>query len=108
MTSASPTPPPKEAAGKPAPPAGNAAQSPEDLGPSNRVQWFGRPDPGEKPIGLMRLLGILLSGHVGVRTRAQREEDFRRANGLHVFIGAIAYFVLIVSGLIVLVNVVSG
>ncbi|WP_019530220.1 DUF2970 domain-containing protein [Dasania marina] len=69
-------------------------------------RYFERPDPGEKPIGLLRLMVILFSSHIGVRSRSHREEDFRRANGLHVFIAAIVYFLLVVGALIMLVNVI--
>jgi hypothetical protein len=47
---------------------------------------------------------ILVSSHIGVRSRAKREEDFRRANGLHIFVAAIVYFILVISVLILLVN----
>lgn len=76
----------------------------DDLGPADRVQWFGRPDAGEKPLGFWRLVVITLSAHIGVRPRAKRHEDFRRANGLHVFIAAIVYFVLVITALIALIN----
>lgn len=80
---------------------------PEDLGPADRVQWFGRPDPGEKPLGFWRVVVITLSGHIGVRPRAKRHEDFRRANGLHVFIAATVYFALVVAALIALTNFIA-
>jgi hypothetical protein len=92
--------PAENTSGRPAP------TPPDDLGPANSVQWFGRPDPGEKPIGVWRLIVITLSGHIGVRPRAKRHEDFRRANGLHVFIAAIAYFALVIGALILLVNLI--
>jgi len=81
---------------------------PDDLGAANRVQWFGRPDPGEQPFGIWRLFVITLSAHIGVRPRAKRHEDFRRANGLHVFIAAIVYFVLMIGALILLANLIAG
>lgn len=80
----------------------------DDLGPADRVQWFGRPDAGEEPLGFWRLVVITLSGHIGVRPRAKRHEDFRRANGLHVFIAAIMYFLMIIAALIVLTNHIAG
>jgi hypothetical protein len=89
-------------------PSSDAGMQPErvcdDLGPADRVQWFGRPDAGEKPLGFWRLVVITLSAHIGVRPRAKRHEDFRRANGLHVFIAAIVYFVLVIAALIALIN----
>lgn len=93
----------------PPPPAGpDAPPGSADLGPGDRVQWFGRPDPGEPPLGFWRLIVITLSAHIGVRPRAKRHEDFRRANGLHVFIAGIVYFVLIITALIVLTNVIAS
>ena len=47
---------------------------------------------------------VVLSGHLGVRKRDQRVDDFGRANGLHVFMAATFYFALIVAGLVFLVN----
>jgi hypothetical protein len=70
--------------------------------------WLGRPDPQEKPLGFWHVFVIILSGHLGVRTRAQREEDFRRANGLHIVIAAFIYFAVVVAGLVVLVNWISS
>ncbi len=58
--------------------------------------------------GLWRAFIIVLSGHLGVRTRKQREEDFAKANGLHVLIVALTYFLVIVTALIVFVRFVSG
>lgn len=71
---------------------------------SRKARYFERPQAGEKPIGFLRLLVILISTHIGVRSRVNREEDFRRANGLHVFIAGVIYFLLIIGGLILLVN----
>lgn len=64
--------------------------------------------PEQKPLGFLRVLVILVSSHIGVRSRANREEDFRRANGLHIFIAAVAYFLMIIGALIFLVNVIVG
>ena len=66
--------------------------------------WLGRPDPKEQPLGFWRVFVIILSGHLGVRTRAQREEDFRRANGLHIVIAAFIYFAAVITILMMLVN----
>lgn len=71
---------------------------------AEKSHWLGRPDPHEKPLSFWHVFIIILSGHLGVRTRAQREEDFRRANGLHIVIAAFIYFAVIVAGLVVLVN----
>jgi len=60
------------------------------------------------PLSLRELLLIILSGHIGVRKREQRVNDFGRANGLHVFIAAVLYFALIVTGLIALVSHITG
>lgn len=66
------------------------------------------PDADEEPLGFLRLLIILIASHIGVRSRANREEDFRRANGLHVFIAGIIYFLLLIGLLILIVNNVAG
>ena len=75
-----------------------------DTAQPEKSHWLGRPDPREKPLGFWHVFVIILSGHLGVRTRAQREEDFRRANGLHIVIAAFIYFAVVVSGLVFLVN----
>ncbi|MFT4769195.1 MAG: hypothetical protein ACI8RN_002335 [Glaciecola sp.] len=54
-------------------------------------------------LSLKELSIIILSGHLGVRKRVHRENDFARANGLHVILAAAFYFALLVSGLIALV-----
>lgn len=59
-----------------------------------------------KPYGFWRTVVIVLSGHLGVRPSHKRKEDFARANGVYVFAVAVMYFVLVIIGLIVLVNVV--
>jgi Protein of unknown function (DUF2970) len=65
-------------------------------------------DGGPKPpLSLKELLVIILSGHLGVRKREQRVNDFDRANGLQVFLVAVLYFALIVMGLIVLVSYIA-
>ena len=51
---------------------------------------------------------ILVSGHLGVRKRKHRVEDFRRANGLHLFIAAVVYFSVIVFGIVMLVRYVAS
>jgi hypothetical protein len=60
------------------------------------------------PLSARELLFIILSGHLGVRKREQRVNDFDRANGLHVFIAAVLYFALVIAGLIVLVSYITG
>ena len=64
------------------------------------------PDKNEnrKPLTLRETLSIIISGHLGVRKRAQRVEDFDRANGLHIFIAAAIYLAVIVLGIIFLVR----
>jgi len=81
------------------------ATPPDEKPPQRCIE---RPAPGEKPLGFMRLMVILLSTHIGVRSRANREEDFRRANGLHVVIAGLVYFVLVVIALVWLVNRIAG
>ncbi|MBN7796407.1 DUF2970 domain-containing protein [Parahaliea mediterranea] len=49
-----------------------------------------------------------MSSHIGVRSHARREEDFRRANGLHVVIAGGVYFALVIAALVLLVNLIAG
>ena len=69
-----------------------------------KPRYFERPDEDQEPLGFWRTLIIVMSSHLGVRPREKRHEDFRRANGLHVFIAAIIYFVVILVLLVLLVN----
>ena len=62
----------------------------------------------KRPLSFRELLTIVLSGHLGVRKREQRVNDFGRANGLHVFIAAAIYFALLVTGLIFFVSYIAG
>jgi hypothetical protein len=61
-----------------------------------------------QPLSIRELVMVILSGHLGVRKREQRVNDFDRANGLHVFLAAAFYFALIVTGLIVLVSYIAS
>lgn len=54
--------------------------------------------------GFWKTFIIVISGHIGVRTRKKREEDFARANGLYVFIVAATYFLLVITALIFFVR----
>jgi hypothetical protein len=67
-------------------------------------RYFERPDASEKPHSFFEILIIVMSTHLGVRPKAKREDDFRRANGLHLFIAGIIYFALLIAGLIFLVR----
>lgn len=67
-------------------------------------RYFERPDQDEKPLGFWGMLGIIVATHLGVRRREQRIEDFKRANGLHLFIGGLVYFLLIIVALIAFIN----
>ena len=67
-------------------------------------RYFERPDEQEAPLSFWRMLGLVLATHLGVRTKKQRVEDFKRANGQHVFIVGVIYFLLLVSGLGLLVR----
>ena len=58
--------------------------------------------------GFWRTVIIVLSGHLGVRPSHKREEDFARANGVHVIAVAVLYFALVIVGLIMLVNIIAG
>jgi len=72
-----------------------------------KPRYFESPDDDEKPLSLWQTIIVVLSSHIGVRPKARREEDFRRANGLHVFIVAVMYFLLVLLLLVVLVNSIS-
>ncbi|MDB6062156.1 MAG: hypothetical protein JWM78_2259 [Verrucomicrobiaceae bacterium] len=75
--------------------------------PQRKRRYFERPDRDQKPLSLSETLIIVLSSHLGVRTRGKLQDDFRRANGLHIFIAGIIYFALIVAALIALVIYIS-
>lgn len=72
-----------------------------------KPRYFERPDEKEEPLGFWRVMLIVFSTHLGVRPKAKREEDFRRANGLHIFIAGVVYFILILIVLIVFVRSIS-
>ncbi len=78
-----------------------------DRDSNKKPRYFVRPDANEKPLGFWETLVVVLSSHLGVRSSEKRQEDFRRANGLHVFIAGVVYFVLLIIGLIVLVQFVT-
>jgi hypothetical protein len=65
-------------------------------------------EPTPEPYGFWKTVVIVLCGHLGVRPSHKRQEDFARANGVHVFAVAVLYFVLVIIGLIVLVNFIAG
>ena len=69
-----------------------------------KPRYFERPDEGEVPHTFWEVLAIILSTHLGVRTSRQREEDFRRANGVQLFVAGVLYFILIIIGLVLLVR----
>lgn len=71
-------------------------------------RYFEKPDDNTKPVGFWGMLVIIASTHLGVRTRQQREDDFKRVNGLHVFIGGVVYFAIIIIGLVFLVRYLTG
>jgi len=79
----------------------------EQRPPRKQPRYFERPDQSEQPLTLRETLLVVLSAHLGVRTKAQREQDFRRANGLHLFIAAIVYFSAVIIGLIFLVKYIT-
>lgn len=72
-----------------------------------KPRYFERPDPNEKPLSFWESLVIVLSSHLGVRSAEKRQEDFRRANGLHLLIVGIVYFAAVIIGLIVLVRFIT-
>ena len=67
----------------------------------------GSEQSSNSPYGFWQTLAIVLAGHLGVRPSHKRKEDFARANGVHVFVVAVLYFVLVIVGLIILVNVIA-
>lgn len=72
-----------------------------------KPRYFERPDPTEKPLNFFESMIVVLSTHLGVRSAEKRQEDFRRANGLHLFIAGIIYFSLVIIGLIFLVRFIA-
>ncbi len=74
-----------------------------DQKPPRKRRYFERPDDGEKPLSLLETLTVVVSSHLGVRTKEKLQDDFRRANGLHLFVAGLFYFALIIAGLIALV-----
>lgn len=72
-----------------------------------KPRYFERPDDDENPMSFWQIMIVVMSSHLGVRPRARREEDFRRANGLHIFIAGIIYFISILTGLIFIVRMIS-
>lgn len=72
-----------------------------------KPRYFERSDPNEKPLSFWESLVVVLSSHLGVRSATKRQEDFRRANGLHLFIAGIIYFALLIAGLILLVRFIT-
>jgi len=65
-------------------------------------------DEQPEAYGFWKTVLVVLCGHLGVRTTEQRKTDFERANGVHVFAVAIIYFLLVITGLIVLVNYIAA
>lgn len=65
-------------------------------------------DKHSKPLTFRETLSIVFAGHLGVRKREQRVIDFRRANGLHIFIAAAVYFLIVVTGVIMLVRYIAA
>jgi hypothetical protein len=65
-------------------------------------------EPAElTPLSIRETLSILVAGHIGVRKATQRKEDFSRAKGVNIFFAALAYFSIIIFGLILLVRYIS-
>lgn len=62
----------------------------------------------QKPLTLRETLSVVIAGHLGVRKREQRREDFHRANGLHIFIAAAIYFIVIVTSIVFLVRYITA
>ena len=67
-------------------------------------RYFEKPDNNEAPLSFWKTFLIILSTHLGVRTREQRVDDFKRLHGLHIFIGGIIYFLLIIFCLMLFIN----
>lgn len=79
-----------------------------DKEPQQKRRYFERPDPNEKPLTLLETFVIVLSSHLGVSTKQKLQDDFRRANGLHLFIVGVVYFALVIAALIALVIHIAG
>jgi hypothetical protein len=86
---------------------GTGMMSQPEPHPKKKPRYFERPDPDTPPLSLFETVTIVLSSHLGVRSAEKRQSDFRRANGLHVFIAGITYFLLVILGLILLVRAVT-
>jgi hypothetical protein len=80
----------------------------QDQKPQQKPRYFERPDRDEKPLTLRETLLVVLSSHLGVRSRERRHEDFRRANGLHLFIAGVLYFAALIVGLVFLVKYIAA
>ena len=65
-------------------------------------------DDNRKPLSFRETFSIIIAGHLGVRKREQRVNDFHRANGLHIFIAAALYFAVIVFGVVMLVRYITA
>lgn len=78
-----------------------------DQKPPRKRRYFERPDDDEKPLSLLETLIVVVSSHLGVRTKEKLQDDFRRANGLHLLVAGLFYFALIIAGLIGLVIYIS-
>lgn len=76
-------------------------------GSPNRPRYFERPAQDERPLSLFETFMIVLSAHLGVRTRKKRQDDFRRANGFYLFLAGIVYFLLLIVGLVVLARLLT-
>lgn len=72
--------------------------------PQRKPRYFEQPDASEKPLTLWETMVVIVSTHLGVRSRKKRHEDFRRANGLHLFVAGLLYFFLLIAGLIALIH----
>lgn len=57
--------------------------------------YFESPDEGVKPLSFWETFRAILMGHLGVASAQQRQEDFARANGLHVLAVGVLYTALV-------------
>lgn len=74
---------------------------------SKKWPYFEVPDENEEPLGFWRIVVIVLSSHLGVRSKKNRIDDFKRANGLHLVMAGFVYFFFILAALIFLVRYIS-
>lgn len=64
------------------------------------------PDDDKKPLTFWQVLGTVLWTALGVSNRERRLRDFERGNGWHFFIAGVIFMALLISGLVLLIQVI--